>query len=330
MLTKRQNFMETIRGGNPDRFVNQFEFIQSPRGRNPITGAYPAAQKGGPPVKTMYGVWRSWPENVPGGFPMHDPEHVLIKDITRWRDYVENPKTDYPDSDWEELIGAAEAIDRNEFFMTIMFGGGVFEQCHHTQSMVAALENFALEPDHMKDFIAFITDYELRFAEQVCKHLKPDCLLHHDDWGTQRSLFLSPEMFQEFIKPAYMQIYKYYKDHGVEIIIHHADCYAAPLVPDMIDMGIDVFQGCMTTNNVPELVKKYGGKISFMGDLDNGVLDREDWTPELIRREVERACRNNSKHYYIPCLVAGGPGSTYPGVYDAVTEEIARMSKELF
>ena len=25
MLTKRQNLMETIRGGNPDRFVNQYE-----------------------------------------------------------------------------------------------------------------------------------------------------------------------------------------------------------------------------------------------------------------------------------------------------------------
>lgn len=25
MLTKRQNLLETIRGGKPDRFVNQFE-----------------------------------------------------------------------------------------------------------------------------------------------------------------------------------------------------------------------------------------------------------------------------------------------------------------
>lgn len=25
MLTKRENFLETIRGGRPDRFVNQFE-----------------------------------------------------------------------------------------------------------------------------------------------------------------------------------------------------------------------------------------------------------------------------------------------------------------
>jgi hypothetical protein len=32
----------------------------------------------------------------------------------------------------------------------------------------------------------------------------------------------------------------------------------------------------------------------------------------------------------IPCLAAGGPGSTFPGVYEAVSAEIDKMSKELF
>jgi hypothetical protein len=81
---------------------------------------------------------------------------------------------------------------------------------------------------------------------------------------------------------------------------------------------------------VPELVKKYGGKLSFMGDLNNGVLDKGDWTREEVRSEVERACRTNGKLYYIPCLTMGGPGSTFPGVYDAVSEEINRMSREMF
>jgi len=182
----------------------------------------------------------------------------------------------------------------------------------------------------MHELIDYVTEYELKFAEGVTTYWKPDALFHHDDWGTQTSLFMSPEMFQEFIKPAYKKIYSYYKSHGVEIIVHHSDSYAAPLVPDMIDMGVDVYQGCISQNNVPELVKKYGGKISFMGDLNNGVLDKADWTPELVRSEVERACRTNGKHYYIPCLVMGGPGSSYPGVYDAVTAEIDRMSKEMF
>jgi hypothetical protein len=59
-------------------------------------------------------------------------------------------------------------------------------------------------------------------------------------------------------------------------------------------------------------------------------MDKPDWTPELIKREVERACRNNGKHYFIPCLVQGLGLSTFPGVYDATSAEIDRMSKELF
>ena len=29
MLTPRQNFLETIHGGHPDRFVNQFDFMEN-------------------------------------------------------------------------------------------------------------------------------------------------------------------------------------------------------------------------------------------------------------------------------------------------------------
>jgi uroporphyrinogen-III decarboxylase len=192
------------------------------------------------------------------------------------------------------------------------------------------LPAFYEDPEAMHEMVDYITEYELKYAEGVTKYLKPDALFHHDDWGTQTSLFMSADMFDEFFLPAYKKIYAYYKSHGVELIVHHSDSYAAKLVPEMIEMGADIFQGCITSNNVPELVKQYGGKLSFMGDLNNGVLDKGDWTKELVRSEVERACRTNGKLYFIPCLTMSGPGSIFPGVYEAVDEEIDRMSRELF
>jgi uroporphyrinogen-III decarboxylase len=192
------------------------------------------------------------------------------------------------------------------------------------------MANFYEEPEAMKELIAYITDWELRYAEVLTRYAKPDAILHHDDWGSQRSSFISPEMFREFILPSYKRIYGFYKSHGVELIVHHSDSYAANLVPQMVEMGVDVWQGCLSTNNVPQLVKQFGGKISFMGDLNNGVLDKADWTPELIRAEVERACRTNGTRYFIPNLTSGLPMATFPGVYEAVSAEIDRMSKELF
>ncbi len=182
----------------------------------------------------------------------------------------------------------------------------------------------------MKELIDYITDYELEYARLVCENYRPDALFHHDDWGSYNSTFLSPDMFAEFIMPAYKKIYGFYKSHGVELIVHHSDSYAATLVPYMIEMGIDVFQGCVTQNNVPELIKKYGGKISFMGNINNSVVDVPNWTRELVAREVEKACTECGKLYFIPGLVAGGPGSVYPGVYEAVNEEIQKMSAKMF
>ena len=69
---------------------------------------------------------------------------------------------------------------------------------------------------------------------------------------------MSVNMFNDFFLDAYKEIYGYYKSHGVEYVVHHSDSYAATLVPSMIEMGIDVFQGCMETNKVDELLKKYG------------------------------------------------------------------------
>jgi hypothetical protein len=329
MLTKRQNFLETIRGGKPERFVNQFEFLSIILGADPVSRAFPMPAPGGPDVVNGWGVTIRWGAGQPGAFPVHDDAHRLVKDITRWKEVVKAPPVDYPEEAWAEGIKQFEAVDRNEYFAAVMVAPGVFEQLHFLMGMTDCLSNFYEEPEAMKELIAYITDYELRYAEVLTRYLKPDAIFHHDDWGTQYSSFISPAMFREFILPSYQKIYGFYKSHGVELIVHHSDSYAANLVPMMIEMGIDVFQGCITTNNVPELVKQYGGKIAFMGDLNNGVLDKADWTPALVRQEVERACRTNGTLYFIPCLVHGLGYSIFPGVYEAVSAEIDRMSAEI-
>ena len=336
MLTKRQNLLETIRGGNPDRFVNQYEAFVCQDTifgmilGDPVQAASTYPVPGGQATVNAWGVTIAWPEGMPGPFPVHDDKHKVLKDITKWEKVVKAPKLDYPQKEWDKFIPGVKAIDRNEVFAIAFIAPGVFEQLHYLMGMDDCLINFYEEPEAMKELIEYISAWEVGYAKLLCKNFHPDAVFHHDDWGSHNSSFISPQMFEEFILPAYKKIYGYYKTHGVELIVHHSDSYAANLVPFMIEMGIDIWQGCVTTNNVPELVKKYGGKISFMGDMDNGVLDREDWSREVVAREVRRACETNGKFYYIPCLTMGGPGSTYPGVYEAVSEEIDKMSKEMF
>ena len=92
MLTKRQNKMELIKGGNPDRFVKQYEafaFVLS----TPYQTKYPMmpAGPGADPVVCAWGYTNAWPEGQIGAFPMHVAVHVVCPEITRWREYVIAP-----------------------------------------------------------------------------------------------------------------------------------------------------------------------------------------------------------------------------------------------
>ena len=73
MLTKRQNLLETVRGGKPDRYVNQYEALAMLM-NNPYTVNNPAPEYGKGPMKNAWGVTNVWPEGTPGGFPIHDEE----------------------------------------------------------------------------------------------------------------------------------------------------------------------------------------------------------------------------------------------------------------
>ena len=329
MLTKRENMLETMKvGGHPDRFVNGYEALGLVMG-SPFGMRNPNPKYGELNVKNAWGVIKSWPEGTPGPFPVHKPDTIVIKDIDDWRSYLKVPQVVYDAAEWEPFIAKAEAVDRKEQFVTAYFAPGVFEQCHYLLEMQNCLMAFYESPDEMHDLIDEITQFELDYAAEVCKYMKPEALFHHDDWGSQRSTFLAPDMWREFFKPAYEKIYGYYKSHGVQLIVHHSDSYAATLVPDMIDVGIDVWQGVMRTNDVPSLIKQYGEKITFMGNIDSATIDFEGWTPEKIHQEVYKACEECGAHYYIPCASQGLPISTYPGVQEELTRQIDQASKDM-
>lgn len=323
--------METIRGGNPDRFVKQYEALAFVL-NTPYQTQYPMmpAKPGDDPVVCGWGYTNAWPAGQAGAFPVHDAEHLVCPDITRWKELVKAPDINYTAEDWKQCQEEAAKIDRNEQMLSVLVAPGIFEMCHYLCEIQNALINFYEEPEATHELIEYITDWEIKWAEQVCTYLKPDVIFHHDDWGTQRSTFMSTEMFREFYLEPYKRVYKYYHDHGVELIIHHNDSYSATLVPTMIEMGIDVWQGCMSTNNLPELVKKYGKDITFMGGIDNGRVDKADWTQEIIAEETDQLCRDCGKLYFIPCTTHGLNFSVFPDVYPAVDKEIDKMTEEMF
>lgn len=322
MLTAKENMREVVLARNPERFVNQYEalaLLPHPAG---FRGARPV--KGGPPVVNAWGVTNVWPEGTPGAFPVHTPDKIVVKDIEHWQDYVHAPDiSNISQEDWDRAIDMWNAVDGTKAFKTAMVAPGIFEQTHHLCEISNALIYYMEYEDEMHDLVKYLTEYELKIAEMVCSKLHPEALFHHDDWGSETNSFFRPEMFADFFLDAYKEIYGYYHDHGVEFVVHHSDSYCANLVPYMIEMGINVWQGCMHTNNVPELVQKYGDKITFMGEIDNKFVDFDGWTVEDCEKAAVGAIeRVGTMKGFIPCITQGGPGSVYKGTYRALWNAI--------
>ena len=321
MLTAKENFREVVRGGNPDRISNQYEALQLLV--HPFMMFSPGLlKKGDLNVVDAWGVTNSFPEGTPGQFPVHTPDKIVIKDIENWRDYVKFPSLDFSPQQWAIAKGMYDAVDGTKAYKAVLVVGGLFERCHHLMSIEETLMAFYEYPDEMHELIDALADWEVELAKGICENLHPDAVFHHDDWGSELNSFLSPEMFKEFFLEPYQRIYGYYKSHGCEMVIHHADSYCANLIPTMIEMGIDVFQGCLKSNNNPELIKQYGGKMSFMGEIDNKQVDFPGWTDADCEKAALTAIERCGSKYFIPCIVQGGPGSTFPGTYKSLTKAI--------
>ena len=322
MLTPRENFQETIKGGHPDRFVDQFEYI-APMIMTPVQAHRNSPKPGELNKVNDWGVTISWQEGQPGAFPVHTPDKIVVQDIEDWKEYVKAPDLlDIPDAAWEPAQAQEEATDRKSQYVTIFHAPGIFEQSHYLCEISNTLAALYEYPDEMKDMYKYIADWECHVADITCKYLHPDALFHHDDWGTQKSTFMAPEMFAEFLVEPYKQVYGHWRELGVELIVHHSDSYAETLVPYMIEMGIDVWQGVMKSNDIPGMIEKYGDKINFMGGINSAEVDYEGWTPDVVEQRVREACDWCGPYHFIPCGSQGGAMSTFPGVYEEISKQI--------
>jgi hypothetical protein len=328
MMNARQNFLETIkRGGKPKRLVRQYEGMVFLPG-DPVTNFVRGVRRVGmAPMKDKWGTVIVWPEGTPGAMPEVTEETKVIKDVTRWRDYVKVPELVANCSDaglWGPYLERVGKVDREKNLVMTWAPTGVFERLHFLMGFEDTLVNFMTEPEAMKDLCAAIGEYRYQGMKLICDMAQPDIMLSHDDWGSKTNLFMSPEMWREFIKPQYVKQYRYLKERGV-IVMHHADSFMEPIVEDMVELGIDVWQGVLPENDIGRLQKQLGGRMTLMGGIDSGVVDREDSTETEIRGHVREVCEKfGPGGHFVPCVTYGAPGTIYAGRDGVVDDEIGR------
>lgn len=125
-----------------------------------------------------------------------------------------------------------------------------------------------------------------------------------DDYGTQHGLLLSPASWRRLIAPRVREIYATARRHG-RAVLHHSCGNILPIIPDLIDAGLDVLHPIQPeAMDVRMLKKAFGTDLSFCGGLrTQDLLPRG--TPEEVRREVRELQRD---------MGAGGGYILEPGI----------------
>lgn len=153
---------------------------------------------------------------------------------------------------------------------------------------LVGLEKFLIEFYEENPVIDYILDQTLHFYQAISQQLISlgiDIIMCGDDVGTQQGMMISPQVWRKRLKPRLEQLFKTFRQSNPEIIIiYHSDGNIEPIIPDLIELGLDVLNPiqpkCM---NPADIKRKYGDHLAFFG-----TIDEQETLPFLNEEEVRR------------------------------------------
>ncbi len=327
-MTPAEILRELIKkNGKPERILKQYEPFQLVFG-DPIMGYLMEGFARGRKYIDKWGVTILYAEDAPGPMPYITEENKVLKDITKWKETVHAPDLSFAETaDWSIALRSAEEIRKSGKLVMELMGTGIFEECHYLMGFEDTLTNLYEHPQEMHELIDYILQYRMYYAKLLIEHLHPDVILSHDDWGTKESLFMPADMWREFYKEPYRKFYGYIRSQGV-IVMHHADSYCAPIVHDMAEVGINIWQGVLPENNIPALIEELDGDLTLMGGV-GAVIDVPDSTEEEVRTYVSDLLQScASMGHFIPCITYGLPGAVYKHLDPLIDDEIDKYNAQ--
>jgi uroporphyrinogen decarboxylase len=159
------------------------------------------------------------------------------------------------------------------------------------------LDRFMLNLGRHPDFAQAL----LRKIAELCKTLMGhflreigdniDMIKIGDDLGMQNSLLMSPKMYRQIVKPIHADYISFIKSCTKAKLFFHTDGDVFPLIPDFIDIGVDILNPIQTSagkmSDLAELKKQFGKTILFCGAVDTHRI-LPFGSPEEVRAEVKR------------------------------------------
>ena len=146
------------------------------------------------------------------------------------------------------------------------------------------MTDFFTQPEEVRKLTErMVTEYHLPAIEEQLK-LRPDVVQMGDDWGTQTALLINPATWREFIKPNYRRMVNLIHQGGAKAWFHSCG-YTREILPDLIELGVDVVNPQVSCMDIAEYGATARGKITVVPDADRQHV-MINGTPEDVRRHI--------------------------------------------
>lgn len=265
-----------------------------------------------------------------------DPEHPelmthvkpgceLFDDISEWKKHVTFPSC--KDKNWEAAAMRTKAMwaKKDEIQGYVVGNMGAFEKICAMMGHVNAMMAMYDDEEAFAEFVEAYADYRIEQFEYIKKYLDVDFMMMHDDWGNQKNMFFSPEMWRKFFKEPERRMVKRCQELGMHYM-HHSCGYIEPIIPDLVEIGVESWHGGSPVNDLKKIKAAYGDKLIFAGGVDPQVTDTGRATEEEIRAEVRRVIDTLGKNGGL-MISSAVMFSTVPNVDIIVDDETAKYGR---
>ncbi|MBK7480871.1 MAG: hypothetical protein IPI69_14905 [Bacteroidales bacterium] len=207
---------------------------------------------------------------------------------------------------------------REEGKLVILKGlcAGIFEMQQRVRGVSNALVDSFVYPEFSDRLIGKLADLKIQFWQKALEELADvvDVVAEADDYGTQESQLVSPDHFRQYYKAHIARIIKAIKDLAPKAkLIFHSCGNIRPLLPDFIEIGIDIINPVHINAAGMEpyqLKKDFGSELVFWG----GGVDTQKVLPEGSPSDVADDVKRN-----IDALAPGG-GFVFATVHNIQAE----------
>jgi uroporphyrinogen decarboxylase len=228
-----------------------------------------------------------------------------IKDLEKvtWDDPCDITRIDGLKKYTIELFEETDKCLVGDFHTLGPFEGGCY---------LRGFENFLMDLYQNEKFAKYLldklTEYCIKkwdlFLNEVGDYVQVVC--QGDDLGMQNSLYISPEMYRNFIKPLHRKIYDFIKTKTKAKILMHSCGSINKIIKDFIEIGVEVLnpiQRSAAGMDIKTLKNKFGRDISFWG----GGIDIQQQLPNYNLKQIDEEIKRT-----IDILAPGGGFIFFP------------------